>query len=251
MAVQRSVRPALVLAGGALTLALTAACQGQATGTVPAELTGASSNGLPECGSTNLTLTFESTEHGCNPKDHQLSMRTIEPGTGSATVSPCHAGDLAPQLGRPDFIGDPTGLEMATVSISYENVSQRTCTMQGYAGVALRGPADPNGPVDSLRRGPDPQLSPTDPRYVATPTPMLVTLPPGGSAHTVITFASNTKGSGQIGSNGSTTWTPTQLVCAPPGDTASWTMSWPSGVNVFRQDSATISATYIGPVEIG
>jgi hypothetical protein len=201
-----------------------------------------------------LQFSQQQTECG-DSKDGQLSVQTVKPGTQSASttaaVGRCHTGDLSAHLGKPTPAGGNAGLAAYTIPLVYTNVSARTCTLTGFAGIDLRGPSDPNGPVDSLRRGPDPQLSPSDPRYISSGQPTVVTLTPGASAHTEIDFASNTPGSGSVGSNGSTMWTPTQAVCTPPNETASLAVSWPAGVNVFRQDSATVSATYITPIEPG
>ena len=200
-----------------------------------------------------MYLAFGQPQTACSDvKVSQLSVHSVTAGSGSpqATTSSatrCGTSDLHAKLGA------ETGADGAahTVSLVYTNISGHTCTMNGFGGVDLRGPADPNGAVDSLRRGPDPQLSPSDPRYVSPGRPSLVTLAPGASAHTVITFASNTPGSGTTGSNGSTTWTPDTVVWTAPDDTSSLTIAWLPGVNVLRQDSATISGTYIGPVVSG
>jgi hypothetical protein len=201
-------------------------------------------------------LPFSQARTACaDTKDGQLSVRAIQadarPAGSPAAASRCHTGDLTAHLGTPTPARGNLDLNAYTVSLSYTNVSSRTCTMYGFAGVDLDGPSDPNGPVDSLRRGPDPQLSPSDPRYIANGTPTVVTLAPGASAHTEIDFASNTPGSGAVGSNGSTMWVPTRVVATPPGETTSLTVAWPAGVNVFRQDSATVSDTYITPVLAG
>lgn len=206
-----------------------------------------------------MYLAFSQSQTACSDsKDPQLSVQTVKPGTQSTTApasnplpSRCHSADLTARLGSPTPAGGDASLSAYTISLIYTNTSGRTCTLDGYAGVDLTGPSDPNGPVDSLRRGPDPQLSPSDPRYISAGTPTLVTLAPGASAHTEIDFASNTPGSGAVGSDGSTMWTPTQVVATPPNETASVTLAWPAGMNVFRQDAATISDTYITPVEPG
>ncbi len=203
-----------------------------------------------------MYLPFGQPRTACSDvKTGQMSVQTVKAGSGtqattSAAVSRCHTADLSTHLGAVSPAA-ASGEQAHTVSLVYTNTSGRTCTLNGFAGVDLRGPDDPNGPVDSLRRSPDPQLSPSDPRYVAPGRPSLVTLTPGGSAHTLITFAENAPGSGTTGSNGSTTWTPTSVVCTPPDETASLTTSWPAGVSVLRQDSATVSDTYIGPIQSG
>jgi hypothetical protein len=117
--------------------------------------------------------------------------------------------------------------------------------MDGYGGIDLHGPSDPNGPVFSLRRDPDVQARDA----AKLPKPTLVALAPGGVAHTVITFGLWTQG--DIGSNGSTKWVPTEIVSTPPNETTSLTTPWPTGIPVVRDDGATVSGSYISPVESG
>jgi uncharacterized protein DUF4232 len=207
---------------------------------------------------TAMFLPFSGEKTACaNTRDGQLSVETVKSGAGStdattdsAASGRCHTGDLTAHLGTPTTTPNG-GFVSGRVDLIYTNTSGRTCTMDGFGGVDLQGPADPNGPVDSLRRGATGQLDPSDPRYVPTPTPTLVTLTPGASAHTLITFASNTPNGGNVGSNGSVSWTPTTLVATPPNETTSLTTPWLSGTNVFRDDSATVAMTYITPVQPG
>lgn len=155
--------------------------------------------------------------------------------TGTA-VSRCHIKDLSAHVGA---------VSTTTVTLVYTNMSGQPCTMDGYGGVDLHGPADPNGPVFSLRRDPDVQGRDAN----TLPKPGRVTLAPGGTAHTVITFGRYE--TGDIGSMGSTRWVPTDIVSTPPNETTSLTTAWPTGVPVLRDDAATISHSYISPIESG
>lgn len=160
--------------------------------------------------------------------------------TGTA-VSRCHTKDLSARVGAVST----NASHGSTVTLVYTNVSGHECTMDGYGGVDLHGPADPNGPVFSLRRDPDVQGRDAD----SLPKPGRVTLVPGGKAHTVITFGLFE--TGDVGSMGSTRWVPTDIVSTPPNETTSLTTPWPTGVPVLRDDAATISHSYISPVESG
>ena len=187
-----------------------------------------------------------------NAKDGQLQVQAVmaDATTASTTTPRCHTADLTAHLGQPAYTTPNGGFITGRVDVVYTNTSGHTCTMYGFGGVDLHGPHDPNGPVDSLRRGETTQLDPSDPRYVPAAKPTMVTLTPGATAHTQITFASNTKDSGNVGSNGSVTWLPTSVAATPPDETTSVTLPW-VGANVFRDDSATVALTYISPVQPG
>src|SRR6202000_508756 len=86
---------------------------------------------------------------GTAPSAVTSTTATAGAGVAEADVSRCHTSDLSAHLG-PLTTGD-------SVHLVYTNPSGHTCTMDGYGGVALRGPADPTGPVFSLRRDPDVQ----------------------------------------------------------------------------------------------
>jgi hypothetical protein len=103
--------------------------------------------------------------------------------------------------------------------------------MTRFGGVDLVGPADPNGTTYSLPR--------------SGQQPSTVTLVPGATAYTVITYLSPDPGS--IGSNGSHDWTPTAAVVTPPNETHHQTLPWIGGP-VERQDGATRAGTFIAPV---
>lgn len=143
-------------------------------------------------------------------------------GGGGRAVGRCTDGDLGVATGR--TTGE-AGQRHTTVV--WTNTSSRACTMTGFGGVDLRGPADPMGPSYSLPRS-SKQASP-------------VRLEPGGSAHTLITWLPPQDGPG---------WQPTQLVVTPPDETTSTMLPWPGGA-VLRQDGATRPGTYIDPVAAG
>ena len=112
-------------------------------------------------------------------------------------------------------------------SIVWTNTSSRPCTMTGFGGVDLRGPADPMGTTYSLPR--------------AGTSPSAVRLASGGTAHTTITWLPPQDGPG---------WTPTSVLVTPPDETRSATVRWPGGA-VLRQDGATHPGTFIDPVRPG
>jgi Protein of unknown function (DUF4232) len=112
------------------------------------------------------------------------------------------------------------------------NVGGESCTMQGYPNVVLVGPDHPpDGPAFQLRQ------------QSAVPQPL--TLAPGASARTVLTFGSDPDTDG---------WVPTAIVLTlPQSSDKSQILSapWlPDAGSVQRQDEATRPATYIGPLTI-
>jgi uncharacterized protein DUF4232 len=110
------------------------------------------------------------------------------------------------------------------------NVSQQTCTLQGYPGVDLVGPDVPTwGPVFSLQR--------------QSGDPQPLTLAPGASATSILTIGAP--------SLPEDFWMPTSIVVTPPDATTQLEVPWiPGDVAVQRQDGATRPATYIGPLEL-
>lgn len=144
-------------------------------------------------------------------------------GSGSgATVRGCTLDRLGAAL------GSTTGeAGQRHTTVIWTNTSSSTCTMTGFGGVDLHGPADPMGTTYSLPR--------------SSKKPTKVTLAPGGKAHTTITWLPPQDGSG---------WTPTQIVITPPDEVSSAALQWPGGA-VLRQDAATHPGTFIDPVAPG
>ena len=143
--------------------------------------------------------------------------------TTPTTATKCTLTELTASLGR--TTGEAGQRHTAVV---WTNTSDRTCTITGFGGVDLQGPADPTfGPTYSL------------PRSAAVPG--TVRLAPGAAAHTLITWLPPQEGPG---------WTPSQMAVTPPDETRSATVPWPGGA-VLRQDGATRPGTYIDPVAPG
>jgi hypothetical protein len=146
------------------------------------------------------------------PQDAQQA----DQGTAAAR---CTDADLSVSL------NEPTGTGQQSTILAWRNTSDRPCTMTGFGGADLRGPADPTfGPSYSLPR--------------SSEQPTAITLKPGGTGITTITTLSGG------------TWTPTEVVVTAPDETVSKTVPWRGGP-VQRQDGATHPGSYIGPVEQG
>jgi len=141
----------------------------------------------------------------------------------SAAAGRCTLDQLTASLGR--TTGEAG--QRHTV-IVWTNTSGSTCTMTGFGGVDLVGPADPMwGGVYSL------------PRQAGQPA--TVRLAPGAAAHSTITWLPPADGPG---------WTPTGMNVTPPDETRSAGLDWPGGA-VLRQDGATHPGTFLSPVQAG
>ncbi|GLE54524.1 DUF4232 domain-containing protein [Mycobacterium montefiorense] len=112
------------------------------------------------------------------------------------------------------------------------NVSQQTCTLQGYPGVDLVGPDDPTlGPTYSLpRQSGDVQA---------------VVLAPGASAASLVAFLP------KIGPGGwEPAWPPTTIVVTPPDSTTALQTPWiADGLTVLRQGDGTHPGGRVGPLQ--
>jgi hypothetical protein len=118
------------------------------------------------------------------------------------------------------------------LELIFTNVSQQTCTFQGYPGVDLVGPDDPTfGPTYSL------------PRKSGDVRP--VVLAPGASARSNLGFLP------KMGPDGSwePAWPPTTIVVTPPDSTTQLQTPWiPGGLTVLRQGDGTQPGANIGPL---
>lgn len=235
------------IGGGALALGLLTACSGQVnahwsgqdgSATASVANSGSGSGSTADKGAGSASGSGSGAAAGSGSGAGGGSGNT---DTTSQVVPRCHTTDLSSHLGSATSHADSASF----VDLVYTNTSSHVCTMNGYGGVDLHGPADPNGPVDSLRRDPDVQGRDAG----QLPKPSLVRLAPGGSAHTLITFDSDTDGS--TGTSGSTNWIPTEVVSTPPNETTQLTTPWLNGVSVLRLDGATVEHTFISPILSG
>ncbi len=139
----------------------------------------------------------------------------------TASAAPrCGTDSLSLSTGPYGAPGDDTQMHFAVI---LTNISPRSCTLQGYPGVDLVGP---DGPTYSL------------PRQGGAPQPL--TLAPGGSASSRLTFLPTHDG-----------WVPGTIVVTPPDATTRLQAPWiPGGIAVLRQDGATHPGTYLGQLQL-
>jgi Protein of unknown function (DUF4232) len=165
--------------------------------------------------------TSSATEAPSGTSATEAAPRSSSAGAGAR----CHTAQLSARLG-PRVGADPA---QGYLPLIYTNTSRQVCLLRGVPGADLHGPADPNGPVYTLF-----------PRQAGIKD---VPLRPGASASARLVVLSDQDGS--FGSLGSRNWVPTQLVTIPPGETTPLTVSWPAGLTVSRQDSATHPGSWI------
>jgi hypothetical protein len=149
-----------------------------------------------------------------------------EANTTASAQAWCGTDSLALSRGElttTEFVGQDE------LQVILTNISEQSCTLQGYPGVDLVGPDVPTwGPVFSLtRQSGDPQP---------------FTLEPGASATSILTIGAPAAPEDF--------WYPTTLVMTPPDATTQLQMPWIPYTPVLRQDGATSPATYIGPLEL-
>jgi hypothetical protein len=143
--------------------------------------------------------------------------------TTAAAKPWCGADSLSLSTGP---YGSPGDAAQMHFDVILTNVSPGSCTLQGYPGLDLVGPDDPVfGPTYSLPR--------------ASGDPQPITLAPGASASSRLTFLPSPDG-----------WVPQTIVVTPPDATTQLQSPWiPGGIPVARQDAATHPGTYIGPLQ--
>jgi hypothetical protein len=122
--------------------------------------------------------------------------------------------------------GSPGDSSQVHFDVIFTNNSSQPCALQGYPGVDLIGPDDPMW-------GPDYQLQ------QQAGDPQLVTLGPGASATSRLTFLADPNG-----------WVPRTIAVALPNSPGRIETPWiAGGVPLARQDAATHPGSYIGPLQ--
>ncbi|GAB2826039.1 hypothetical protein GCM10022221_25010 [Actinocorallia aurea] len=133
------------------------------------------------------------------------------PGSGAApsdSAAPtraerCHTSELKASIGP-----NSPGAGQSNFALVLTNASARTCTVLGYPGLAFVDDA-------GAQITPDPERAPSDGRQA-------VTLPPGASAWSALTY-------GSPAITGVTTVTPAALLITPPDETTSIRVPWTGG----------------------
>ncbi|MEG3627797.1 DUF4232 domain-containing protein [Streptomyces sp. C6-003] len=140
--------------------------------------------------------------------------------SSARTDGRCHSSELRARVGRVD-----PGAGQRNFPVVLTNVSDRTCTLYGYPGTAF---------VDASGRqlGPDPRRAPS--------APETVTLTPGASAWSGLSFASP-----EI--SGARAATPDALLVTPPDERNSLEVHWTAGEVPVGGNESTVSVTALAP----
>jgi hypothetical protein len=153
-------------------------------------------------------------------------------GTHTGTASPepavpatrrrCHASELRASVGA-----NHPGAGQSNVALVVTNGSRRTCTVRGFPGVAF---------VDG--RG---ETVTPDPERVTGETRQTVTLTPGASAWSAMTYTDPAL-------TGVTTVIPAAVLLTPPDETAPLSVRWTGGE---VSDTGKASVPRVGPFRPG
>lgn len=150
----------------------------------------------------------------------------------SATAAPtrCHTADLKagfatgedakPEMEKTD--------QQTQAHIWFTNKSNRTCTLSGFAGVDMVG-AQPTDGTWSLAR--------------SSQKPEKMTLRQGDTVDFSITLLPVAASTPQ-----KEKFVPATFLVTPPNETEHFTLKWPFGGQILKQDGATHPATYLSPV---
>ncbi|NEA45322.1 DUF4232 domain-containing protein [Streptomyces sp. SID10815] len=129
-------------------------------------------------------------------------------------------GDAKPEMGRSG--------KQTQAYIWFTNRSKRTCTLSGFAGVDMIGAQKTDGTWSLARSAKKPETIP---------------LGPGDTVDFSITLLPVAASTPQ-----KEKFVPARFLVTPPNETAHFTLKWPFGGQILKQDGATHPATYLDPV---
>ena len=191
------------------------------------------------CSGTQPTVgqTGPTSESGPSPR----AAPAPETSAKSGDVARCRTADLSAALGAKqkeatDIQGElgAAGTKYA-IALVWTNSSAHTCTMSGFGGVDIVGPSTKNTPggVYSLPR--------------AGEQPGTVTLAPGASAHTRVSYIADDSGN----PHPNPFWTPDHLLVTPPDESNHITVRWAGAGPVYWGVEDSAAAGSISPVTPG
>ncbi|MBZ3907204.1 DUF4232 domain-containing protein [Streptomyces griseiscabiei] len=154
---------------------------------------------------------------------------TAVPASAAAPTR-CHTADLkagfatgedaAPEMGQTE--------NQTQAYIWFTNKSARTCTLSGFAGVDMVGAQTTDGTWSLVR---------------SSKAPVKFTLEQGDTVDFSITLLPVAKSTPKAEK-----FVPSKFVVTPPNETTSFTLAWPFGGQILKQDAATHPATYLNPI---
>jgi len=142
----------------------------------------------------------------------------------------CHTADLKAGFAT----GEDARPEMEQTEkqtqayIWFTNQSKRTCTLSGFAGVDMIGAQGTDGTWSLARSSKKPER---------------MTLEQGETVDFSITLLPVAKSTPQ-----KEKFVPARFLVTPPNETEHFTLKWPFGGQILKQDGATHPATYLNPV---
>lgn len=131
-------------------------------------------------------------------------------------------GDARPEMGQTK--------KQTQAFIGFTNKSRRTCTLSGFAGVDMIGAQPTDGTWSLARSSKRPDKTVLEPGYTVDFT--ITLLPVAKSTPKAEKFV------------------PAKFLVTPPNETAHFTLTWPFGGQILKQDGATHPATYLDPVGV-
>ncbi|WAP56393.1 DUF4232 domain-containing protein [Streptomyces sp. S465] len=149
--------------------------------------------------------------------------------TAKAAPTRCHTADLKAGFATGgDATPEMDQTEQTQASIWFTNQSDRTCTLSGFAGVDMVGAQTTDG-TWSLAR--------------SSKTPEKMVLEPGDTTDFTINLLPVADSTPQ-----EEKFVPATFLVTPPDETEHFTLKWPFGGQILKQDGATNPGTYIDPV---
>ncbi|MEU6479245.1 DUF4232 domain-containing protein [Streptomyces sp. NPDC047017] len=142
----------------------------------------------------------------------------------------CHTADLKAGFAT----GEDAKPEMEQTKkqtqayIWFTNQSKRTCSLSGFAGVDLVGAQKTDGTWSLARSSKKPEK---------------MVLEPGSTVDFSITLLPVARSTPQ-----KEKFVPATFLVTPPDETTHYTLKWPFGGQILKQDGATHPGTYLNPV---
>ncbi|MFE2375260.1 DUF4232 domain-containing protein [Streptomyces sp. NPDC059398] len=146
---------------------------------------------------------------------------------GGSASSRCHTAGLKAAFATGgDAVPDMQGDEQTQASVAFTNTGKATCTLSGFPGVDLiRDQGSPS--TWSLERSSKPVTT--------------ISLAPGETTDFSITLGATTE-------KGAGAFVPSLVRITPPDERTQFSLKWPFGGAVTKQDGATHPATYVNPI---
>ncbi|WP_328315955.1 DUF4232 domain-containing protein [Streptomyces sp. NBC_00388] len=182
-------------------------------------------------GSTGSATGSGSGDSASNGGTEASDGSTRSGGKSTASVASagarCHTSELKAAFATGgDAAPDMNSDNQTQASVAFTNIGKRTCTLRGFPGVDMTGNQASDG-TWSLSRSAKPVTA--------------VSLSPGSTTDFSITLGATTE-------KGSGAFQPGLVRITPPDEKAQFTLKWPFGGAVTKQDGATHPATFVNPI---